>query len=109
MRELNLHLDLRLVYTDLHFWDPGCTATSFPVSLYIEYSTHRISKLLVPVCVVVGGGIEPLSSVRLLLRYWFRRPVPEHRLLSTNLEGLLYPVELMALTWCRFTITSADW
>ena len=48
------------------------------------------------VCVVVGGGIEPLSSVRLLLRYWFRRPVPEHRLLYTNLEGLFYPTELRA-------------
>ena len=42
----------------------------------------------------VGGGIEPLSSVRLLLRYWFRRQVPGHRLLYTNLETVLYPAEL---------------
>ena len=48
-------------------------------------------------CVAVGGGIEPLSSVRLLLRYWFRRPVPVHRLLYTNLEGVLYPTELQVL------------
>ena len=44
----------------------------------------------------VGGGIEPLSSDRLLLRYWFRRPVPGHRLLYTNLETVLYPTELRA-------------
>lgn len=45
-----------------------------------------------------GRGIEPLSSFRLLLRYWLRRPVPVYRLYyQRNIRSqrlLLYPTEL---------------
>lgn len=53
----------------------------------LDYESRADNQLLhTSLLLAVDGGIEPLSSVQLLLCYWFRRPVLVHRLMYISLN-----------------------